>query len=93
VQVKVTDQQITEWTENPVTLAFKDLADEAISILIASKENCYHQFQPEKTHEVMAVLHTAQDTWETVINSLEGEGLWWELDESGNDASQTEPET
>jgi hypothetical protein len=72
----LTQDQIDEWAENPVTLAFKEIAEEEReSTYQAIGVDCYHVYEPQKTQEVLANLNGAVDTWDLVIAALEGEGL------------------
>jgi hypothetical protein len=73
---KVSRQQIEEWIENPVTLAFKATATyERDTTLAAKGLGAFHPFQPERTQEVLANLNGSVDAWDEVIAALEGEGL------------------
>lgn len=73
----ITQDQITEWTENPVTQAFKKLAEqEAQELSYVKGVDAYHPFEPQRTQEVLANLNGCVDTWDVVMATLDGEGLW-----------------
>ncbi len=79
---EVTKEQVLEWIENPVTLAFKAVAEFEISENIAAKGlRAYHPFEPEKTQEILAGLSGAEEAWVEVVEALEGEGIMEEEDE------------
>ena len=68
---KVTKEQVTEWFENPVTLAFKaGCESEKEDIESAIGIDVFHPYEPQKTQEVLAGLNAAADTWEVVIDAL-----------------------
>jgi hypothetical protein len=70
-----TKAQITEWTENPVTLYLKEKVEEEIEMLegAARTSNVYKPFEPEKTQELLATLNAAIDGWELVLEALNGD--------------------
>ena len=74
---KVSLQQIEEWLENPVTLAFRAMSvfrrDEAID---EGGLNAYTEYHPHHTQEYLARLSGKGDVWEEIIDTLDGEGLW-----------------
>jgi hypothetical protein len=71
----ISKQQIEEWIENPVTIAFKHVAEYERDELMAGRGvDVYHPFEPTKTQEILAGLNGAVDTWDFVIGALEGEG-------------------
>lgn len=77
---QVSKQQIIEWIENPVTIAFKHIAKYERDELMNNRGvDAYHPFEPQKTQEILAGLNGAVDTWDFVIEALEGEG--WDEDE------------
>ncbi len=81
MKIQVSKDQIRDWADNPVTLAFKKIASKERDETLAGRGvNAYHPFQPERTQEILAGLNGSMDTWELVIAALEGEGLW-ELDD------------
>lgn len=74
--MKISQEQIAEWTENPVTLELKKRFNLEIEQLRESKADAYHPFQPERTQEVLANLNGSEDTWELALSSLEGRGVF-----------------
>ena len=74
--------QIVEWTENPVTLLFKAIAEKEREEYEGSKGlDCFHPFDPQRTQEMFANLNGCVDTWDLVIAALEGEGIMDDEDE------------
>jgi hypothetical protein len=79
---RVSRKQVLEWIENPVTIAFRQMAEiecEEASGMRGIK--AYRAFDPHKTQELMASLNAYVETWEYVIDALKGEGLWEQEDE------------
>ncbi len=69
--MQVSKQQIVEWIENPVTIAFRAYAKYERQTTIASKGlDAFCEFNPQRTHEILANLNGADDAWETIENSL-----------------------
>jgi hypothetical protein len=79
---QVTRKQVLEWIENPVTLAFKEVAKLELSETVSAQGlGAYHPFQPERTQEILAGLNGAEEVWTLVVDALEGEGIMEEDDE------------
>jgi len=73
--VRITKQQLEEWIENPVTIFFRQWAEEEKeSCEMASGIDVYHVYQPQRTQEILAGLNGCVDTWDLVIAALEGDG-------------------
>jgi len=74
---RVSQQQITEWLEGPVTLAFKEtctaMRDDAID---DGGLNAYQVNDPQATQERLAYLTGAGQAYQEIIDALDGEGLW-----------------
>ena len=68
--MELTDNQITEWIESPVTLKLKELVESQIKEIRDSKADAFHPFDPQKTQETMAQLDGAQDTWEILAEQI-----------------------
>ncbi len=77
---RVSLNQITEWLENPVTIAFR-LTCEAYrdDVIDEGGLNGYTEFEPQKTAETLAKLTGRGQTWQEIIEILEGGD--WELDD------------
>ena len=75
-------EQVQEWTENPVTVALRDHIDSLIQELQAAKGDAYHPFQPERTQEILAGLNGAVDTWEIALEALAGDWAYFEEEEN-----------
>ena len=79
---KIVRQKITEWLDNPITLLFKKAAEEERqAVKDARGPDCYHAFEPQKTQEILANLNGCLDTWDFVLDTLDGQGLFEEDDE------------
>ncbi len=79
---QVTEQQIKEWTENPVTIEFKrqiqrdrDSTENNLGL------NAYHPFEKDKTQELLANLNGSLDAMDFVIDGLNGDWSAFEVDE------------
>jgi len=78
----VTPDQVNEWFENPVTLAFLyQTRVEREEITEAKGLGAFHPFQPERTQEVLANLNGYADALDRQIAALEGEGFMNDEDE------------
>lgn len=78
----VTREQVLEWIDNPVTLVFKQFAQQELEETLRSQGlGAYAPFEPQRTQEVLANLNGARDVWEDVVEALEGEGLMEEENE------------
>jgi hypothetical protein len=79
---EISRQQVSDWTENPVTILFRELAEkESEEMRKNFGVDVYHPYQPQKTQEILANLNGAVDTWDLVIESLLGQGLLEEEDD------------
>lgn len=76
-------KQILEWTENPVTLVFKQVVICEIEELqeASRSSNVFHPFDALKTQEILSSINAAIDTWEDTFAALEGEGVMREYDD------------
>ena len=78
---QVSKQQITEWLENPVTVAFKKTCQLKLDgVIDCGGLNAYHLNDADRTQETLATLTGEGSVWQLIIETLDGEGLW-ELDE------------
>ncbi len=69
---KVAPEQVREWLDSPVTVAFKLACElERDESAEAKGVDFYHPYEPHKTQEILAGLNGAVDTWEVVIEALE----------------------
>lgn len=79
---RVSKKQVTEWFENPVTLAFLfQTKVEREEIVEAKGLNAFHPFDAQKTQEVLASLNGYADALDRQIAALEGEGFMSEEDD------------
>ncbi len=82
---QVSIKQITEWIENPVTIAFKKTCQlQRDAVIDDGGLNAYTEYKPQRTQEYLARLSGKGEVWEEIIETLDGEGLW-ELDEELED--------
>ena len=80
-RLQVSRQQVEEWVENPVTIAFKALTEiERDDILNARGIDAFHPFDAQRTQEVLANLNGYADALDRQLAALEGEGLFDESD-------------
>ena len=78
---RVSPQQINEWLEGPVTQAFKATCESQLEQVIDDGGlNAYQANDPQATQERLAFLTGSGQTWQYIIDALDGEGLW-ELDD------------
>jgi len=70
-------EQVQEWAESPVNEALIELIKTYIKNM--TQEDFYHPFEPYKTQESLAIRSGVIDTWEEVIEVLEGD---WAILES-----------
>ena len=69
--LRVSPQQVSEWIENPVTLALKEFCRNEIEETIRLKGlDAFAPFQPERTQEILANLNGMRDAWETIEGAL-----------------------
>ena len=74
---KVNLEQIAEWLENPVTLAFNKTCQQQLDEVIDDGGlNAYHLNDADKTQETLATLTHQGIWWQAIIDILDGEGLW-----------------
>jgi ribonucleotide reductase alpha subunit len=69
----ITQEQIEEWTENPVTLELKALAIGMLDETVDATKTAYSPGNPQKTQETLAIIAGAQGVWDTLIEALEGD--------------------
>ena len=67
-------EQISEWTENPVTLYLCELVKEEIrKIQSVSNTDCLVSGDPFRTHENIVELEAREQAWETFGEFLAGD--------------------
>lgn len=72
--------QINEWTENPITQAFLEVLQRERDELAASRGlEAFTPFDAHKTQEVLANLNGYVDAMDTIIAALGGD--WSSLEE------------
>ena len=89
--MKVSKQQRTEWTENPVTTELRKLSEtELKKILETPILDCLCHGEPDKTHESVVNLEARGFAWLTLIDALQGD--WSYFEEIENVSDETEDE-
>lgn len=79
---RINKNQVSEWFENPVTLAFLyQTKIERDEIVEAKGLNAFHPFDSQKTQEVLAGLNGYADALDRQIAALEGDGFMSEEDD------------
>ena len=74
---QVSKQQLTEWIENPITVAFKKTCQLMLEGVIDDGGlNAYHLNDADRTQETLANLTGQGTVWQEIIETLDGEGLW-----------------
>ena len=72
----IASRQLVEWLSNPVTIAFKDIAETSrLEAELAKGIDVYHPFEPYKTQEVFANLNGVVDTWDLILEGLSKDGI------------------
>lgn len=83
---RVSPQQISEWAENPVTLALFNKFKKTLTSSIATPVADVLFFgEPHKTHEEIVKLDTACRVWLEFIEILGGD--WSSLEELEDDST------
>ena len=71
---RVSPAQVTEWTENPVTLALKGLVSaELRRIMDTPVGDCLVHGEPNQSHENLVDLESRAWAWSKLWLSLEGD--------------------
>ena len=74
--LRVTPDQVKEWFENPVTLAFLyQTRIERDEVAVVKGLDAFHPFDAQRTQEVLASLNGYVDALDRQIAALEGEGF------------------
>lgn len=88
-QRSLSQDQVLEWAENPVTLALLELiCDEIDRIEATPVINCLAPGEPQKTQDNLIDLTARAYTWDTIREVLEGD--WSYLTEEDDDESSSE---
>lgn len=71
---KPSKEQIEEWTENPVTIYFKDRVEDELEYFSSHRGlDVFHPFEAQKTQEVLANFNGSVDSLSWVLRLVEGE--------------------
>lgn len=83
MKTEIPMEQILEWCDSPVTKLLKSLALKEVEELqeVGRATDIFQPFEPQRTQEILAGRNAAIDTWEDVVEALEGRGLFDELSE------------
>ena len=77
---RIKQQQLEEWTENPVTIMFREVLERERDDIAASRGlEAFTPFEPQKTQEILANLNGYVDAIDVVIACLAGD--WSSLEE------------
>ena len=84
---RISRKQILEWTENPVTILFREETEkERDEIFEAKGLGAFQPFDAHKTQEILASLNGYVDALDRQIAATEGEGFFQEeLEDDGVD--------
>lgn len=79
--MKISKEQIAEWTENPVTEALFGLASEELERVNSTPiVECYYPGDPNKTQDNVVDLNTRGITWAIFCELLDGDWSYLEED-------------
>ena len=88
MQQRISRKQILEWTENPVTILFREETEkERDEIFEVKGLGAFHPFDAHKTQELLAGLNGYVDALDRQIAATEGEGFFQDDDTSDQDES------
>lgn len=79
---RVTKEQITEWTENPVTEFLLHCINERVDFLESKVTDCYQPFEPQKTQELLAHKAGQEQAWSEIISVIHGD---WSVFSQGDE--------
>jgi len=71
-------EQVTEWTENPVTIELVKLAKKELKEIMVPSSDCLIPGEPFKTFENIIELEARQRVWTDWIAFLEGDWEYFE---------------
>lgn len=75
-------EQISEWTENPVTIEVLKLIKSQLKEIEGSLGlECYVPGEPQKTQELLANLNGCWDSWEMFQTLCEGDWSYFDEEE------------
>jgi len=78
---KISPSQLSEWTESAVTTELILLIKKEIATSIEAMSECFTPFDAAKTQELMASQNGARDTWDVVLEVLEGDWRYFGVEE------------
>lgn len=82
---RISDQQRSDWLENPCTIEFRGIIQESLKECLGDKGiESYHRGEPHKTQEALAEISGAIEAFDIVIEALGGQN------ESSREDSGTE---
>jgi len=74
--LRISEEQVKEWTQNPVTIALKDLCNQEIDRIATTPPSIMMvEGEPMKTHENIVELEARERCWIEWATFLEGD---WE---------------
>jgi len=79
---KISKEQITDWTENPVTLAIIELCEKELDdIKDTPMTECFVPGDPTRTQENLIELEARERVWGQWVAFLQGDWSYFEEDE------------
>jgi hypothetical protein len=83
-KLQISEKQVLEWTENPVTIALAELCKAELSLIDQTpRTDCLVYGDPQKSHENLIELDTRTVCWNEWVAFLTGD--WSVLEEEENE--------
>ena len=83
---EITREQINDWSEGPTTVALKELIEqELLTIKDTPITDCLVAGNPTETHENLAELEARERVWGYLVDFLDGDWAYFEVDEEEDD--------
>ena len=78
--MKINQEQINEWAENPITEALLSLAEDELDRVMGTPvSDCYVPGEPFKTQDNLSNIEARQVMWRLLCDLLEGD--WSYMDD------------
>ena len=78
----ISKKQISEWTENPVTLKLLKLVEKELADIVATPVvDCLVFGEPDKSQHNLVELHTKAYVWVTLAETLKGDWDYLEIED------------
>jgi len=83
-KLRISEEQVLEWTENPVTVALTELCRHELHLTEATPTNeCIVYGEPHKSHENLIELDARAACWREWVMFLEGD--WSTLEDDSEE--------